>query len=330
MNASSVTGLSERAQSLLRYVGGEGYPCPIGAQMARADALPVVELLPQDNEVERADKVIQAVDHLIRRRISILLYPADPLDLGDLAALHARTYPGVVTEIYLRDLERLHDARQLPLPQAHVRRLSGRDIGLYIDAAYAQSHVPPCSPAIDMVRTFGVPLASDLRASQAAVAAAVHELISIEPNVYPVYADQEVQSIVISPAYGGARGESVSTRPYHEQGDHGRRSSATALVMNFLPDVQAALRTIAGQQAVEWFDRMPQEHSYKATQVLAGIERQRHLVVSLEPSLLGPLLQATTPRMSLANGPGALPTQAPRNAACPCGSGKKYKKCHGK
>lgn len=330
MTTTPSAGLSDRAQSLLAYVGGEGYPCPIGAQMARGDALPVVELLPTDSQSERAEKVINAVDHLVRRRISILLYPEDPLDINDLAALHARTYPGVVTEICLRDLERLRDAGQLTLPQPAPPRLSGRDISLHIDRTYMQSRVPPCSPAIDMVRTFGVPLAADLRSSQQAVGEAVRELIGIDPNIYPVYDGQEVQSIVVSPAYAGARGESTAVRPHHEQGDHGRRASTTALVMNFLPDVQAALRTAAGQKAVEWFDRMPPQHAYKATQVLAGLERQRHLVVEVAPDIFAPLLRGLMARSPQSGLEPTEPLQAPRNAKCPCGSTKKFKHCCGK
>lgn len=324
MNGTQPVGLSERAQNLLAYVGGDGYPCPIGMHMARGGELPVVEMLPDDNEAQRAEKVIQAVDHLVRRRVSILLYPEDPLDMGDLAALHAHVYPPVVTEICMRDLERLRAAGRLQLPQANASRLSNREISLRIDRTFMQSRVPPSSPAADMVRTFGVPLVADLRASQAAVAGAVHELIAIDPNIYPVYADQEVQSIVISPAFAGARGESAAARPYHEQGDHGRRASATALVMNFLPDVQAALRTAMGQRAVEWFDRMPAEHAYKATHVLVGLERQRHLIVEVAPHIFGPMLQMA------AGLPAAPRAQARRNDRCPCGSGRKFKQCCGK
>lgn len=324
--------LSSRAGQLLRYVGSESYPCPIGAQMARAGELPLVELLPSDQPLERDAKIRQGVDHLIRRRVSIVLYPEDPTSVEDLAALHAHVYPPTVTEICLRDLERLQNAGTLTLPQTNVRRLNQEQLGVVIDAAYNR-HMPPISPAVDMVQQLGVSLAADLRASQEAIAAAVHELLVVDPNIYPVYADEPVQSIVIGPAFPGARGESTAVRPRHEQGDHGRRCSVTALVMNFLPDVQAALQTQPGRQASEWLDRMPREFSYSAAHVLAGVQRRRSVIVQLLPDILAHLTPpparqpVVPPRQTDVVPPVFL---AGRNQPCPCGSGKKFKHCHGR
>ncbi len=308
-----------RTERFLAYIGGDNYPCPIGTAMAREGGLPIVELDPADTEQVRAAKLAESVSHLVQHRLSVLLYPHDHVDMEELCAEHAHVYTPFVNEIYLRDLARLRDQGELLLPQASLRTLTAEQIGRMIDAAYFKNGNIPASPAVDMVHAFGVPLQVDLEASRSALLSAVGELILIEPNVHPVYGDEAIQSIVVAPSFPGARGESTDVRPHHEAGDHGRRCSVTALVTNFIPDIQSAMTTAGGREAAARVQKLSKEHPYyKASHVLMGIERQRSLVVRVTPDLMQRVLPQLQPSSSVKVG---------RNDRCPCGSGKKFKNC---
>lgn len=317
----SHSALSPRAQRFLEYVSGECYPCPIGTALARTGDVPVVELAPDDSTLVRAAKLTESVTHLVQKRLSVLLYPHDHVDGEELVADHARVYTPFFTEICLRDLARLHAAGSLTLPQSSVRMMTGEDIGRRIDATFFDNRNIPASPAIDMVRVFGVPLQADLEASREAVRAAVGELIMIEPNIHPVYNGEAIQSILIGPPFPGARGESTAVRPYHDTNDHGRRCSVAALVTNFIPDIDQAMNTADGRAAAARVQAMGAEYpGYQASHVFMGIERQRQLIVRLSPQMVAGLVPPSTKRPVDSARVG-------RNDRCPCGSGRKYKNC---
>jgi preprotein translocase subunit SecA len=102
------------------------------------------------------------------------------------------------------------------------------------------------------------------------------------------------------------------------------------------------------------FEAMLTNLRQTVTQVLSHLEirvqpQQAQQVASAEaeplaatgtdgPRPLPPRRPAATPRVAASGGAAVAPTggdpdgwgKVPRNATCPCGSGKKYKHCHGR